>query len=84
VRFTAEPARKVKDNTIPSSKVSASSKVAKNPKKSSKRQKKIKVKEEVTDGLKYMNLRQDLLNILEKKKTDASKLAWKVTECYPF
>lgn len=38
----------------------------------------------MNDGLKYMNMRQDLIQLLEKKKTDGSKLAWKVTECYPF
>lgn len=36
------------------------------------------------DGLKFMNTRENLLKILESKKTNGSKLAWKVTECYPF
>lgn len=36
------------------------------------------------DGLKYMNNREQLLKILESKRTNKSKLAWKVTECYPF
>lgn len=31
-----------------------------------------------------MNIRQNLLEILERKKINSSKLAWKITECYPF
>ena len=31
------------------------------------------------DGLKYMNIRDNLLDILQKKKTKSSKLAYKVT-----
>lgn len=30
-----------------------------------------------------MNIRDDLLDLLEKKKMKQSKLAYKVTECYP-
>lgn len=35
------------------------------------------------DGLKYMNMRADLLEIMEARKTKKSQLAYKVTECYP-
>ncbi len=35
------------------------------------------------DGLKYMNTRDNLLKIIEEKKNNSSKLAYKVTECYP-
>ena len=35
------------------------------------------------DGLKYMNIRDNLLEIMEKRKTKDSKLAYKITECYP-
>lgn len=38
----------------------------------------------VNDGLKYMNTRDDLLTLLEAKKTKDSRLAYKVTECYPY
>jgi hypothetical protein len=31
------------------------------------------------DGLKYMNKRDDLISLLEEKKTRASQLAYKVT-----
>lgn len=85
VRFTAEPARKEKDTKIPSNKV-APIKV-KNAKKSARTKSKRgspNQKTEINDGLKYMNIRQDLIKLLEKKKVDGSKLAWKVTECYPF
>ena len=35
------------------------------------------------DGLKYMNNREDLLSLMEAKKTKDSRIAYKVTECYP-
>jgi hypothetical protein len=35
------------------------------------------------DGLKYMNKRDNLISLLEDKKTRASQLAYKVTECCP-
>ena len=83
-RFTADPVRKEKDVKIPSSKVAPIK--MKNAKKTARKSKKKvpKEKTELNDGLKYMNMRQDLIKLLEKKKTDGSKLAWKVTECYPF
>ena len=31
-----------------------------------------------------MNIRDKLKEQLEAKKMNASKLAWKVTECYPY
>ena len=37
----------------------------------------------VNDGLKYMNKRDNLLILLEEKRMRSSKLAYKVTECYP-
>lgn len=37
----------------------------------------------INDGLKYMNLRPNLIELFEKKKKKNSKLAYKVTECYP-
>ncbi len=37
----------------------------------------------VNDGLKFMNKRDNLLSLLEEKKMKSSKLAYKVTECYP-
>ena len=51
-------------------------KTKKTARKNKKRKQNAKVE---SDGLKYMNTRQDLLKILENKKTNASKLAWKVT-----
>lgn len=35
------------------------------------------------DGLKFMNTRDHLISLLEEKKIRDSKLAYKVTECYP-
>jgi hypothetical protein len=35
------------------------------------------------DGLKYMNTRYHLIDLLEEKKIRGSRLAYKVTECYP-
>ena len=48
-----------------------------------KKPKRAKGKSIQNDGLKYMNNRDDLLAILEARKTKESKLAYKVTECYP-
>ena len=48
-----------------------------------KKPKRGKGKTTCNDGLKYMNNRDDLLAILEAKRTKESKLAYKVTECYP-
>ena len=57
-------------------------------KKSARKEKKKSTKEkpvtEISDGLKYMNTRENLLKIIESKKVNTSKLAYKVTECYPF
>lgn len=35
------------------------------------------------DGLKFMNTRQHLIELIEAKKVKDSRLAYKVTECYP-
>lgn len=48
-----------------------------------KKGKKDTKKRAFNDGLKYMNIRDNLLDLLEKKKTKESRLAYKVTECYP-
>ena len=37
----------------------------------------------INDGLKYLNFRENLIDILESKKLKASQLAYKITECYP-
>lgn len=37
----------------------------------------------ISDGLKYMNYRDNLIDLLEEKKMRESRLAYKVTECYP-
>lgn len=55
---------------------------AKKSKKVEKKTKKIKTKT-TNDGLKYMNERENLIDLMEEKKMKASKLAYKVTECYP-
>lgn len=64
-RFTAKPAHISKNEKIPSHKVTAPVAKVKKPKKSARKHRKRKVKEQDNlDGLKYMNTRQDLLNIL--------------------
>lgn len=35
------------------------------------------------DGLKFMNTRDNLISLLEDKKIKDSRLAYKVTQCYP-
>lgn len=50
----------------------------KQPKKVEKKQRKNKQKK-TNDGLKYMNERDILIDLLEEKKTKASQLAYKVT-----
>ncbi len=86
VRFTAEASRKRRDDKIPTNKVAPLK--LKGAKKQAKKEKKRKTspdsKMKNDDGLKFMNTRENLLKILESKKTNGSKLAWKVTECYPF
>ncbi len=52
------------------------------PKKTKKNRKK-KEFTSVHDGYKYMNKREDLIEQLEEKKMKNSKLAYKVTQCYP-
>lgn len=50
----------------------------KQSKKVEKKQKKNKQKK-TNDGLKYMNERENLIDLLEEKKVRASQLAYKVT-----
>lgn len=38
---------------------------------------------DVSDGLKFMNTRDHLIELIEAKKTRDSRVAYKVTECYP-
>jgi hypothetical protein len=40
-------------------------------------------KQTISDGLKFMTKRDNLIDLLEEKKLKASQLAYKVTECYP-
>lgn len=38
---------------------------------------------EMEDGLKFMNTRDHLIDLIEAKKIKDSRIAYKVTECYP-
>ena len=85
-RFTSLDPTVKKDTKIPSNKYTPVNTDRRKSKKAQKRQKKRKpVKQSVSfDGLKYMNVRENLLEQLQVKKNDKEKLAWKVTQCYPY
>ena len=85
VRFSNPDLKKTKKEGIPTQSRPTSavkSKVPEKP-KTKKNKKKHQSVANFNDGLKYMNMRTDLLELLQKKKTRDSKLAYKVTECYP-